>query len=65
MTRKSYIFTTDGALIRTLNHSGSIHNGTLAWDLKTRENLDIAFGVYFYIVESSVGKKSGKLAIIK
>lgn len=62
---KIYIFTTDGALIRTLNHSGSIHNGTLAWDLKTRENLDIAFGVYFYIVESSVGKKSGKLAIIK
>lgn len=62
---KVYIFTPDGALIRTLNHSGSIHNGTLAWDLKTRENLDVAFGVYFYIVESSVGKKSGKLGIIK
>jgi hypothetical protein len=62
---KVYIFTSAGALIRTLNHNGDIHNGTLAWDLKTYENLDIAFGVYFYVIESSVGKKSGKVAVIK
>ena len=41
-------------------------SGTIAWDLKSKENLDIAFGVYYYIVESKVGgKTSGKLAIIK
>ena len=41
-------------------------SGTIAWDLKSKENLDIAFGVYYYIVESKVGgKASGKLAIIK
>ena len=62
---KVYIFTSAGALVRTLNHDGNIHNGTLAWDLKTSENLDIAFGVYFYVVESSAGKKSGKVAVIK
>ncbi|MFO7841911.1 MAG: hypothetical protein R6V48_07175 [Fidelibacterota bacterium] len=62
---KIYIFTSAGSLVRTLNHSGNIHNGTLAWDLKSRENLDIAFGVYFYVVESAAGKKSGKLAVIK
>lgn len=62
---KVYIFTSAGALIKTLNHDGNIHNGTLAWDLKTSENLDIAFGVYFYVVESSAGKKSGKVAVIK
>lgn len=62
---KVHIFTSNGTHVITLNHSGGIHNGTLSWNLKTKENLDIAFGVYFYIVESNVGKKSGKLAIIK
>ncbi len=62
---KVYIFTSSGALVKTLNHGGDIHNGTLAWDLKSSENLDVAFGVYFYVIESSVGKKSGKLGVIK
>ncbi len=62
---KVHIFTSNGTHIITLNHTGDIHNGTLAWNLKTKENLDISFGVYFYIVEAKVGKKSGKLAIIK
>ncbi|MCF7833341.1 MAG: hypothetical protein K9N05_07195 [Candidatus Marinimicrobia bacterium] len=62
---KVYIFTSAGSLVKTLNHGGDIHNGTLAWDLKTSENLDIAFGVYFYVIESSAGKKSGKVAVIK
>ena len=62
---KVHIFTSAGAHIITLNHGGNIHDGTLAWNLKTKENLDVAFGVYFYIVESEVGKKSGKLAVIK
>ena len=62
---KVHIFTSNGAHVRTLNQSGNIHDGTLAWDLKTKENLDVSYGVYFYIVESNVGKKSGKLAVIK
>ena len=59
------IYTSRGEHIRTLVQDGSIFNGTIAWDLKTKENLDIAFGVYFYVVESSAGKKSGKIAVIK
>lgn len=62
---KVYIFTSSGAHVRTLNQDGDIHSGTLAWDLKSYENLDVAFGVYFYVVESQAGKKSGKLAVIK
>ena len=42
-----------------------MRNGVVSWNLKTKENLDIAFGVYFYVVESSVGNKTGKIAIIK
>jgi hypothetical protein len=60
-----HIFTAAGAHVITLNHQGNIHDGTLAWNLKSKENLDVAYGVYFYIVESDAGKKSGKLAIIK
>jgi hypothetical protein len=62
---KVHIFTARGSHVITLNQNGNIHNGTIAWNLKTNENLDVAFGVYFYIVESEMGRKSGKLAIIK
>ena len=61
-----HIFSSRGQHIRTLNHSGNMFSGTIAWDLKSKENLDIAFGVYYYIVESKIGgKTSGKLAMIK
>ncbi len=59
------IFTSRGQHIRTLSHSGNIHSGTISWDLKTKENLDIAYGVYFYVVESLSGTKKGKIGIIK
>ncbi|MAJ43272.1 MAG: hypothetical protein CMF96_00820 [Candidatus Marinimicrobia bacterium] len=59
------IFTTRGQHIRTLFHDGNIFDGTVAWDLKTYENLDVAFGVYFYTVKSSLGIDKGKIAIIK
>jgi hypothetical protein len=48
-----------------LTHDGNIEDGHVSWNLKSKENLDIAFGVYFYVVESSVGTKTGKFAIIK
>ena len=62
---KITIFTARGDHVVTLNHDGNFENGTVSWNLKTKENLDVAYGVYFYVVESSVGKKTGKLAIIK
>jgi len=59
------IFTSRGDHVVSLRHDGNIEDGTLSWNLKTKENLDIAYGVYFYVVESPVGTKTGKLAIIK
>ena len=62
---KVHIFSSRGQHVRTLTHSGNMFSGTISWDLKTKENLDIAFGVYYYIVESKIGgKSSGKLAVI-
>lgn len=62
---KVHIFTSRGDHVITLQHDGSIESGVLSWNLKSKENLDIAYGVYFYVVESAVGNKTGKLAVIK
>jgi hypothetical protein len=51
-----------------LNDGGTFVYPTsqVRWDLKTTENLDVAYGVYlFHIDAPGVGTKTGKLAIIK
>ena len=61
-----HIFTARGQHLKTIDATNDIHDGTLVWNLKTKENLDIAYGVYFYIVDSPAGgKQSGKFAVIK
>jgi hypothetical protein len=62
---KINIFTARGDHVIALQQDNSIDNGTVSWNLKTKENLDVAFGVYFYVVESAWGSKTGKIAIIK
>ena len=59
------IFTSRGDYVQTLRHDGNIEDGTVSWNLKTHENLDVAYGIYFYVVESPVGNTTGKIAIIK
>lgn len=60
-----HVFTSRGEHVRTLEHEGGLFDGTVSWDLKTKENLDVAAGIYFYVVESDIGNHSGKIAIIK
>jgi hypothetical protein len=62
---KVHIFTSRGEHLRTLVNDNPIYDGMITWDLKSKENLDIAFGIYFYVVEADVGIKRGKLAVIK
>jgi len=61
------IYTSSGNHVRTLEQTGGFVNGTVSWDVKTKEGLDCAYGVYFYVVEAPgiSDKKFGKLAIIK
>ena len=59
------IYNIRGQHIITLNHDGNIFDGSVSWNLRTKENMDIAYGVYLYVVESSLGVKKGKIAIIK
>jgi hypothetical protein len=62
-----HIYTSSGSHVRTLEHDGDLNNGTVVWDVRTKEGLDVAYGVYFYVVEIDgvSDKKTGKLAIIK
>lgn len=71
------IFTSSGILVDELkapenalvgfNGLGDASNGILHWDLKTREGLDIAAGMYLYHVrdETTGNEKMGKFAVIK
>jgi hypothetical protein len=58
------IFTVRGELVQTLQHEGSTQ-GTVAWDLRTKDNLDVAPGLYIFHVDAKLGSKIGKFAIIK
>ncbi len=64
---KVHIYTSSGNHVRTLEHDGELFSGSVEWDLRSKEGLDIAYGVYFYVVEVDglSEKKTGKLAIIK
>ncbi len=60
------IFTVDGELVQTLYHDSQIADGTEDWNMLTKDNLGIAYGVYVYHVEApGIGDKIGKFAVIK
>ncbi len=60
------IYSARGELVRTLHHDSGIDDGTVSWDLRSRANLDVAYGIYFYHVEApGIGETTGKIALIK
>jgi hypothetical protein len=60
------IYTVYGDLIDTIEHNSGLSTDSESWDLKTRDNLDLAYGVYVYHVDApGVGEKIGKFAVIK
>ena len=65
------IFTLSGELVNTLSHSTSFHDGSFEWNMLTKDNLDIAYGVYFYHIQPLTNSSVlfepiiGKFAVIK
>lgn len=59
------IYTVRGELVQTLRQDGST-DGFIAWNLRTKDNLDLAAGLYIYQVEAT-GEPAftGKLAVVK
>ena len=60
------IYTLTGELVQTLKHDGNINEGIVTWDLRNSSSLEIAPGLYIYLVDGpDVGTFVGKFAIIK
>jgi hypothetical protein len=60
------IFNVRGQLVNTLEHDAPVDNGTEVWNMLSKDNLEISYGIYFYHIKAEgVGEKSGKFVVIK
>jgi hypothetical protein len=60
------IFNVRGQLIRKIERNSAVSDGTEAWNMLTRDQMDIGYGVYIYHVDAGeIGTKIGKFAVIK
>lgn len=58
------IYTVYGDLVTTLEHNG-LSDGTVKWDLRTNDGLEVAFGLYVYHIDApGIGQHIGKFAIV-
>lgn len=59
-----WIYNVAGEQIATLHHQGD--TGYEFWNLRSRHGLEVAYGLYIYLVETPQGEsRTGKFAIIK
>ena len=59
------IYTLAGELVDVIEHSSTLDDGKAFWDLRTKDNMNIAYGLYLFHVESIEGTFIGKFAVIK
>ncbi len=59
------IYTVAGELVDTIHHESLLTDGKAFWDLRTKDNMNIAYGLYIFHVESDEGSYIGKFAVIK
>ncbi|VAX19776.1 hypothetical protein MNBD_IGNAVI01-2084 [hydrothermal vent metagenome] len=61
-----YIFTAAGELVKKIYHEGALDEGREPWDLTAEDGPEVAFGMYFFVVEAEgLDTQRGKFAIIK
>lgn len=67
------VFTVSGVLVETIevtegssNIIGGENGGAYRWDLLSKDDLELSYGVYLYHIEApGIGQKAGKFAVIK
>ncbi|MEG8947119.1 hypothetical protein [Rosettibacter firmus] len=60
------IYTISGKHVKTIEHNSSIDNGQEAWNLISKDGMEISYGVYVYHVDApGIGEKIDKFAVIK
>jgi len=61
-----YIFTASGELVKKIYHEANVDYGREPWDLTAEDGPEIAFGMYFFVMEAEgLDTQRGKFAIIK
>ena len=61
---KITIFTISGEIVRELEHHDP-YEGNLWWDLRSKNNQEVAPGLYIYVVEAGGKQHIGKFAIVR
>jgi len=65
-TAKISIIDVSGQLIKELNFaSNDPNNGSLFWDMFSKDGIEVASGLYIYVVEYDGGKHVGYLSILR
>ena len=60
------IYTVRGYLVDTIHHRKAVTDGSEFWDLRTKDGMDIAYGLYIFHIEApEIGETIGKFAVIK
>lgn len=59
------IYTLSGDLVEVLEHHGIGGESETCWNLITRNDQEMVSGIYLYHVDSPIGTKVGKLAVIR
>ncbi|MCK6601586.1 MAG: hypothetical protein L6Q77_07145 [Bacteroidetes bacterium] len=60
------IYSVDGTLVRKIDHHSTMANGAAPWDLMTKDNMDVAYGLYIYHIDApGVGEHVGRFLLIK
>lgn len=60
------IFNVRGQLVKEIEHNSPIDNGTEIWNMLSKDNLEISYGIYIYHVKAEgIGEKVGKFVVIK
>jgi hypothetical protein len=60
------IFTVRGQLVKSISHSSAMNDGSETWNMLTKDNLDIAYGIYIYHIDApGIGEIVSKFVVIK
>ena len=59
------IYTLAGDLVQVLHHNAVGAESETCWNLITRNDQEMVSGIYLYHVDSSIGTKVGKFAVIR
>ncbi len=60
------IFNVRGQLVKTIHHDAPMNDGAEVWNMLSKDNLEIAYGIYIYYVDApGIGKKIDKFVVIK